>query len=106
MRPNKIISSNAESLKRVSRTRAEVAAGVDTGTLARPIGDLIRPNSISKTMRKVGIALLASPDIISDVPGAALVATSYVIKNKDPTSLGQLALETKKILRDIQSISL
>ncbi len=57
-------------------------------------------------MKKVGVALIAAPDPITAVPGVALVATSLVLKKKEPTTLGDLAQETRKILRDIESISL
>lgn len=57
-------------------------------------------------MKKVGVALIAAPDPITAVPGVALVASSYIMKKKQPTSLGDLAEETRKILRDIESISL
>lgn len=68
--------------------------------------DLTKPNSVSKTMRNVGMALLSSPDVVTDVPGVALVAGSYVMKKKDPTKLEDLATETRKILRDIQNLEL
>ncbi len=57
-------------------------------------------------MRKAGIALIATPDPITGFPGVALVVTSFVLKRNEPTNLGHLASETRKILRDIQSLSL
>jgi len=57
-------------------------------------------------MRKVGIALIACPDPISGIPGAALVASSYVMKKKEPVGVGQLAVETNKILRELSSFRL
>ena len=57
-------------------------------------------------MKKLGVALIAAPDPITAVPGIALVASSYVLKKKQPASLGSLALETRKLLRDIESLSI
>jgi hypothetical protein len=58
-------------------------------------------------MKKAGVALIVgTPDPITAVPGVALIATSYMVRRKDPTKLDDLAAETRRILRDIQSLSL
>jgi hypothetical protein len=57
-------------------------------------------------MRKAGIALIVTPDPISGVPGVALLASSFVMKKREPASLESLAQETRKALREIQSLSL
>jgi hypothetical protein len=57
-------------------------------------------------MRKAGIALIVTPEPITGVPGVALLASSFVMKRKEPASLGSLAQETRKVLREIQSLSL
>ena len=53
-------------------------------------------------MRKAGIALIAAPDPVTTVAGAGLLASSYALK-KEPASLTNLAMETRKVLRDLQS---
>ena len=106
MQQKKLIHSTADSLSRLAEARAEVATHVDQTPVARHVKDLTKPNSVSKTMKTVGMALLASPDVVTDVPGVALVAGSYIMKKKEPTKLDDLAAETRKILRDIQSLSL
>jgi hypothetical protein len=102
----RVFRSTTESISRLVETKAEVATHLGSKRVARHVRDLTRPNSIGKTMRTVGVALLSSPDIVTDVPGAALVAGSYVMRKKDPTKLDDLAEETRKILRDIQSLRL
>lgn len=57
-------------------------------------------------MRKVGIALIAAPDPITAVPGVAMLAGSYALKGKNPATLQDLAGETRKILRDLESLTL
>ena len=56
-------------------------------------------------MRKAGMALILAPDPITGVPGVALLASSFVVKRKEPASLGSLAQETRKVLKEIQSLS-
>lgn len=106
MREKKLIRSTVDSLSRLAETKAKVRSQVNPAPMVRLFEKLTKPNSVSGTMRKVGIALIASPDIILDVPGAALLAASYATRGKDPTSLGQLASETRKILRDIGSLTI
>jgi hypothetical protein len=106
MQSKRLIRSATDSFTRRFQLKAEVAARTDPTPVARNVGTLTKPNSPGKTVRRVGMALLASPDIVTDVPGAALVATAYVMKRREPTNIGQLALETRKVLRDIQSLSL
>ncbi len=57
-------------------------------------------------MRKVGIALIAAPDPITAVPGVAMLAGSYALKGKNPATLQDLAQETRKILHDMDSLTL
>jgi hypothetical protein len=57
-------------------------------------------------MRKAGVALILAPDPFTGVAGVALVASSFVLKSKEPASLGNLASETRRILRDLGSLTL
>ncbi len=106
MQEKKLLRSTTDSLKRIAETKAGVAEGIDPSNAQRHLQRLSKPSSPASTMKKVGVALIAAPDPITAVPGVALVATSYVLKKKQPTTLGDLAQETRKILRDIESISL
>jgi hypothetical protein len=102
----RIIHSTARSLSRIADAKAEVGSGMSPGPVAKHLGALTKPNSLNKTMRKVGVALLASPDMVTNIPGAALLAASYARKGKEPADLAQLALETRKILREMSSLTL
>jgi len=55
-------------------------------------------------MRKLGVALVAAPDPITGVPGVALLASSVVMKRREPAGIAELAKETRKVLREIQSL--
>lgn len=107
MDEKKITRSVAGSLKRIGADRDQVASSVDAKSVARHVNGLSKPASPSSTLRKAGVTLIvATPDPISDVAGAALVVASYAMKGKEPTKIGDVAVETRKILRDIQSLSL
>ncbi len=107
MQEKKIVRSVADSLSRLSETKAEVASRVDTTAVKQHASKLTNPSSPSKALRKAGVALIvATPDPVTAVPGVALIASSYAVRGKDPTKLDDLAVETRKILRDIQSLRL
>ncbi|MDG6898195.1 MAG: hypothetical protein JRM99_04095 [Nitrososphaerota archaeon] len=107
MQEKKILQSAAESVSRVAEAKASVAASVDTTKLRPHVTSLSKPGSPSSAMKKAGVALIVgTPDPITAVPGVALIAASYMSKKNDPAKLADLALETRKILRDLQSLSI
>jgi hypothetical protein len=107
MQEKGIVKSATESISRISEAKKQVAANVDSASVSRNVRKLTKPGSPSSALKKAGVALIVgTPDPITAVPGVALIATSYVAKRKDPAKLDDLAEETRKILRDIQSFSL
>lgn len=94
------------SLARLASQKAQVAETVSTSSLKRGLSDLTRPPSPSGNMRKAGIALIASPDPFTGVPGVALLAASFVVEKKGPANIGDLASETRRVLREIQSLGI
>ena len=107
MEEKRIVRSVADSISRLNDARAQVASSVNTEQVAKHINDVAKPSSPSSSLKKAGVALIVvAPDPVTNVAGAALIATSFALKHKDPTKLDDLAVETRKILRDIQSLRL
>jgi hypothetical protein len=106
MQAKRLLRSTADSLSRLTVSKAEVASATNPAPVVRKIRTLTKPGSPTSTMRKVGVALIAAPDPITGVPGVALVASSYLLKSKEPATLANLAQETRKLLRDLESIRL
>ncbi|MDG6985501.1 MAG: hypothetical protein JRM73_01980 [Nitrososphaerota archaeon] len=107
MQEKRIIHSAVSSAARVADAKSGVATSLDSGITKSKVNDVIKPRSPSSAMKKAGIALIVGvPDPITAVPGVALVAASYASKRKEPASLADLAAETRKLLRDLQSLSL
>jgi hypothetical protein len=104
LQTRKVVRASTDSASRVFKDRADVAGSMDTATVARNIGSVTNPKSPRSTMRKAGIALIAAPDPVTTVAGVGLLASSFALK-KDPANLEHLALETKKILHDLGSLS-
>ena len=107
MEDKKIARSVANSLKRLEETRGQVAASLDAKSVARNVKGVTKPSSPGSTLKKAGVALIVgTPDPITAVPGVALLAASVAAKRREPAKLDDLAAETRRILRDIQSLSL
>ncbi|MDG7013977.1 MAG: hypothetical protein JRN11_01060 [Nitrososphaerota archaeon] len=103
MQDKKVLQTAAESLVRVAEAKSEVAKKTEASNLARHMEGLTKPKSPSSTMKKAGIALIAAPDPVTGVAGVALLASSFALKKKEPTKIADIATETRKILREIQS---
>lgn len=102
---DKTINARAESLARVAKTRDEVAKGLETATVARRVEGVLKPKSRKSTLRKTGVALIAAPEPVTGVAGVAMIASSFAMAKDDPLSLSDLAKETAKILRELDSFS-
>lgn len=107
MQEKKILRATAESLSRVAEAKASVKQSMDTARVKANVRQLSKPSSPSSAMKKAGVALIVgTPDPVTAVPGVALLAASYAAKRREPAKLADLAMETRKILRDLQSLSL
>jgi len=107
MESKRIARSVADSLTRLQEAKSNVVSSIDTKHTARHLGNVSKPNSPSSTLKKAGVALIvATPDPVTAVPGVALIAASYAAKRNEPAKLDDIAVETRKILRDIERLSL
>jgi hypothetical protein len=103
----RIVRTAADSLSRLTEAKVQVATGVNASPVRAQMNSLSKPGSPSSAMKKAGVALIvATPDPFTAVPGVALIASSYIARRKEPAKLDDLALETRKLLRDLRSLSL
>jgi len=80
----------------------------DAGTKKR-LGQLVKPNSPSKALRKAGLALLLSPDPfgpLADAPAIVLLGVSYAIRDGDPESIVSVFRETQSVLDELEPLAL
>lgn len=102
----KLVRASLGSASRMAAEKAKVAKALEQPEVDGSLRQVVKPKSLSGSMKKAGIALVAAPDPITGVPGVALLATSYVLKRKEPASLKSLAAEARKIIREVQSLRL
>jgi len=74
----------------------------DNATLDR-LKQVAKPNSLSKTLRKVGVGLVLAPDPITAVPGAIMLGASLATRGKEPLSIASVSNETRKLLDEMGS---
>jgi len=105
MGEKRIARSVADSFMRLQEAKSNVASSMNAKHVVHHLNKVSKPNSPSSTMKKAGVALIvATPDPVTAVPGIALIAASYAAKRSEPAKLDDLALEARKILRDIQGL--
>ncbi len=75
----------------------------DTATRER-LKDVARPNSISGTLRKTGVALILAPDPITAVPGAVMLGASVVAGRRTPLSHAAVFEETRRLIAELGSL--
>lgn len=105
-RMGRLVRSTAFSVSSVAAARNDVARTIGSKGVKQTLDRVTKPKSLSGGMRKAGLLLVASPDPITDIPGIALLASSYIVRKREPANLTHLVSEARKLVRDIQSLRL
>ena len=87
------------------KERATLSSSLADAHTRDALQQVVRPNSISKTLRKAGVALMLSPDPITDVPGAIMLGVSFATRNRQPLSHASVFAETRKVLAEMGSFT-
>lgn len=80
------------------------------GVIADPktrdsLQQVVRPNSLSKTLRKAGVALILTPDPITAVPGVMMLGASFATRGKQPLTPASVYDETQRLLDEMGSFT-
>ncbi len=103
----KLVKAGTSSLARTSQDRAQVGGSLSNAETKKKLNQVVRPNSPSKTLRKVGVAVLLSPaplGPIVDIPGVVLLGASYAMKKGEPESIESVFKATRSLLRELQQL--
>ena len=78
------------------------------GQLADPqtkekLKQVAKPNSLTKTLRRTGVALIIAPDPITAIPGVVMLGASLATRKREPTTPASVFEETQKILSEMDS---
>jgi len=80
-----------------------VARGLADAETRDRLRQVAKPNSVSKTLRKAGVALILAPDPITAVPGAMMLGASLATRRREPLSSSSVFDETRKLLAELGS---
>jgi hypothetical protein len=103
----RLVKAGTSSLVRTSQDSTLVARSLSNTETKKSLYQVVKPNSVSKTLRKAGVAVLLSPDPlgpIADVPGVLLLGASYAMKKREPQSIKSLFKETQMVLDELQPL--
>jgi hypothetical protein len=103
----RLVRAGTHSLVRTSQDSRQVAWSLSNTETKKSLNQVVKPNSVSKTLRKVGVAMLLSPDPlgpIADIPGVVLLGASYAMRKGEPESIASVFKETQSMLRELQKL--
>lgn len=102
-RQAKLLRSSASSVTRTLKERGEVASAIADAKTKSALKQAVKPNSLSKSLRTAGVALIVLPEPLTAVPGAIMIGASYAIKGKEPASVSTVYDEASKLFDEINS---
>jgi hypothetical protein len=100
---SQLLKSSASSAIRVLKEREEVAARIADAETTKRLREVVKPNSISRTLRKAGVALILAPDPITAIPGAMMLGASFATRGRQPLTPASVFEETQKLLAELDS---
>ena len=80
-----------------------MARGLADAETRDRLRQVAKPNSVSRTLRKAGVALILAPDPITAVPGAMMLGASLATRRREPLSSSSVFEETRKLLAELGS---
>jgi hypothetical protein len=86
------------------KDRQAAAEAIANARTRERLKEVVKPNSISGTLRKTGIALILAPDPITAIPGAVMLGASIATRGKRPLSPTAVYEETQKLVAELDSL--
>jgi len=85
------------------KDRESVAARLADAQTKEKLKQVVKPNSLTRTLRRTGVALILAPDPITAVPGAVMLGASLVTRKREPLTPASVFEETQNILSEMDS---
>ena len=99
----RLLKSSASSATRLLQERATLAGVFADPATRDALRRVARPNSLSRTLRKAGVALILAPDPVTAVPGAIMLGASLATRGKEPLRPASVYDEARKLLEEMGS---
>jgi L-aminopeptidase/D-esterase-like protein len=85
------------------KERRAVAGQLADAKTKEKLKQVVKPNSLTKTLRRTGIALIITPDPITAVPGVVMLGASFATRKREPLTPASVYEETQKIISEMDS---
>jgi hypothetical protein len=85
------------------KERRAIAGQLADAQTKEKLKQVVKPNSLTKTLRRTGIALIITPDPITAVPGVVMLGASFATRKREPLTPASVYEETQKILSEMDS---
>jgi hypothetical protein len=85
------------------KERVVVAGQLADAQTKEKLKQVVKPNSLTKTLRRTGMALIIAPDPITAVPGVVMLGASLATRKREPLTPASVFEETQKILSEMDS---
>ena len=97
----KVITAKAESVSGILKQRKAVAESIADSKTHGKLKQVAKPSSLTRSLRKTGVALVLAPDPLTGVAGAVLIGVSMATKKKDASSAASVFEETRTLLAEM-----
>jgi L-aminopeptidase/D-esterase-like protein len=85
------------------KERMVVAGQLADAQTKEKLKQVVRPNSLTKTLRKTGVALIITPDPITAIPGVLMLGASFATRKREPLTPSSVFEEAQSILSEMDS---
>lgn len=85
------------------KEREVVAGQLADAQTKEKLKHVAKPNSLTKTLRRTGTALIIAPDPITAVPGVVMLGASLATRKREPLTPASVLEEMKKIFSEMDS---
>jgi hypothetical protein len=83
------------------KERTMVARSIADPATRGTLKQVAKPNSLSRTLRKAGVALVLSPDPVTGIPGVMILGASLVARRKEPIGASSILAEARRLMDEI-----
>ena len=100
----KLAQAAVAAYTRSAKANVETAAILANEGTAKALRLSTNPPKVSASLKKAGTLLVLAPDPLTAVPGVAMIALSFAAKSREPAGITDLIRESRKIMREIESL--
>lgn len=104
MAETRIAKAVVDAYRRSAVDKLEASAVVSDEKARKSVKLVVKPPKVSGSLKKAGVLLVLAPDPVTLVPGVAMIGAGYAMRKREPSDIEDLVKETRKTMRELQSL--